>query len=381
MGEIGGFLNAVHESFNASQLLNSLHDPFIPERLPNLKQVLATGMVSTYGRASESMAKEIQDYTKSRWCDVTSSGTVALVAALEAIGVKGKEVITSNLSFYASANAILLAGGIPYFVDIDLDSLGMDVNRLEDLLKKITVLENGVLFDKESGFEIAAILVPHLFGFLSDIASIKTVASKYQLPIIEDAAEALGVTDSKGKSAGSFSEIGVFSFNGNKVLTAGGGGAIIGNSELYFNEVERYLRGGREGVTEEPEVVGTNGRMPAVNAAFLKDQYDCFPEILLKKQKVHDTYRKILADNNYEFRIKSPNVQKSNFWLNLLEFQSPAQLVTFQNKSDGIISTRRLWRPFSEIELYKKYRFFGSERANHASNYFLSIASSPNLVL
>ena len=290
--EVDGFLSAVRDSFNASPLLNSLHDPFIPEKLPNLKQTLSTGMISTYGSASEYMANEIRIYTKSKWCDVTSSGTVALVAALEAIGVKGKEVITSNLSFYASANAILLAGGIPYFVDIEMNSLGMDVNRLEELLKRIAVAEQGVLFDKESGLEIAAILVPHLFGFLSDITSIKTVARRYQLPIIEDAAEALGVADAEGKSAGSLSDIGVFSFNGNKVLTAGGGGAIVGNSELYFKEIERYLRGGREGVREEPESVGTNGRMPAINAAFLRDQFNCFPEILLKKQKVHEIYRK-----------------------------------------------------------------------------------------
>jgi dTDP-4-amino-4,6-dideoxygalactose transaminase len=379
--EVNTFHNAVAGAFNSSPSLRSLHDPFIPDKLPSLEETIRTSMVSTYGNQSALMAENLRLYTKANWCDVTSSGTLAIVTALNTVGVKNKLVITSNLSFYASANAILLAGGIPYFVDIELQSLGLDVNRLSELLKKIAFLENGKLRDRESKLEIAAILVPHLFGFLSEIESIQKVADLYQLPVIEDAAEALGVKSLNGKSAGSLSDIGIFSFNGNKIITAGGGGAICGNSETHFKHVEGYLRGGRTGLSEEPTLVGTNGRMPAINAAFLLDQYVHFDKILNSKRKIHEIYKAVVSESDYSFHLKAPNVPQSNYWLNILEFVSQEELIAFQNISDGKMGTRRLWRPFSEIDLYKKFKTFGVEKAAYASSHLLTIASSPNLVI
>ena len=375
------FHEAADRAFNSSPSLGNLHDPFIPKKLPSMEETLKTSMVSTYGSKSTLMAEKIKFYAKTNWCDVTSSGTIGIVTALEAVGVRNKIVITSNLSFYASANAILLAGGIPYFVDIELDSLGLDANRLSELLKKIAIIENGKLKDRESKLEISAILVPHLFGFLSEMESIQSVADLYQLPVIEDAAEALGVKNSHGNSAGNLSDIGVFSFNGNKIMTAGGGGAICGKSDKYFKFIEGYLRGGRNGMSEEPELVGTNGRMPAINAALLLDQYEHFDKILKSKRKVHEIYRSFISQSDYSFNLKAPNVSESNFWLNVLEFDTSEELNIFQNILNGKIATRRLWRPFSEIELYKNYKSFGCEKAEYASSHLLTIASSPNLVL
>ncbi|MEO0015564.1 MAG: hypothetical protein RL589_45 [Actinomycetota bacterium] len=374
------FLDSISIEFGNSKSLLSLHDPFESTKFSHLSETLLSGMVSTYGQESANLAEELKAYTGSHWCDVTSSGTVGLIAALEALNVRGKEVVTSNLSFYASTNAIILAGGIPFFIDIDLATMGLDPHRLEIYLSKFTHVKNNKLHNKVSGNEIAAILVPHLFGFLSNMPQLVSISKGFDVPIVEDAAEALGVFDASGKHAGTHGDLGVFSFNGNKVITSGGGGAIVGATSKHEETIERYLRGGRAKNMDEPTSVGTNGRMPALNAAFLRDQFDCLGQILEKKKQVHKTYRDTIESESLGFVLKDPNTPHSNYWLNLLEFDSEKNLLEFMEFTNGRLATRRLWRPFSEIPAYKHYGHFGAENASFAYKHFVSIASSPNLV-
>lgn len=374
------FLNSINIKFKDSTSLLSLHDPIRFTKYSRLEETLLSGMVSTYGQESATLADEIKSYTRAGWCEVTSSGTIGLVAALEALNVRSKEVLTSNLSFYASANAIILAGGFPFFIDIDLATMGIDPKQLEIFLSNQVYLKNNKPHNKESGNEIAAILIPHLFGFLCDMPQLVSMAANFNLPIIEDAAEALGVFDAKGKHAGTHGDFGVFSFNGNKIITSGGGGAIVGVTSIHKEKIETYLRGGRTRDIDEPITVGTNGRMPALNAAFLHDQFTCIDRILEQKKHIHEIYRETIENESLEFVLKDPNTPNSNYWLNLLEFDSEEHLIEFIQLANGRLATRRLWRPFSEIPAYQKYGHFGLDNASFAYKHIVSIASSPNLV-
>lgn len=216
--------------------VTELHEPtFENTELYYLKKCLKQGKVSSIGTSEirNKFEKDIAQYTKSKFAIATINGVSALHACLKLLKIeKNQEVLVPSITFVASVHSILYAGAIPHFVEASEDDLGIDPVKLELYLNKITEYKNGNYYNKKTGRIIKALMPVHIFGNACKIDKLVKIAKKFKLVTIEDATEALG-TFYKNKHVGTFGEMGVISFNGNKIITSGGGGMIISkNSKL-----------------------------------------------------------------------------------------------------------------------------------------------------
>ena len=216
-----------------------LHEPlFFGNEIKYLKETITTNLVSSVGPFVKKFEDQIKKFTKSKYAISVVNGTEALHLSLVACGVENNdEVLVPSITFAGSANAIVYSGAIPHFVDSEFETLGIDPLKLEKYLEKITIKKREFYFNKKTKRKIKAIMPVHIFGNICQIDKILKIAKKYNLVIIEDAAEALG-SFYKNKHAGTFGSVGCFSFNGNKILTTGGGGAIITNNKLLAKKLK-----------------------------------------------------------------------------------------------------------------------------------------------
>ena len=248
-----------------------------------LKECLQTNWVSSAGPFVEKFEEEIARYTNSKFAVSTINGTSALHIALKLIGVKeGDEVIVSDLTFVAPANAVKYLGAYPVFIDADKEYGQMDVEKLENFLKKDCILKKDGLYNKHTKRKIKAIIPVHILGGLCEMEAIMDLACKFDLKILEDATEALGAKY-KNKMAGIFGNVGVLSFNGNKIITTGAGGMIITNDKKIA-EKARYLttQAKDDPIEYIHNEIGYNYRMPNLLAAFGVAQLEKINEFIEK---------------------------------------------------------------------------------------------------
>ena len=218
---------------------HALHEPcFDGNELKYLSRCLETTMVSYVGPYVEEFESKLARFVGADYCFSTNTGTAALHLALLALKIRPKdEVILPSFTFVATANAVRYCGASPHFVDIDQRSLGVDPEKLDAYLSDLVRVENGVAVNSKTKKPIRAMIVMHTYGQPADMQKVVEVASKYGLPVIEDAAEALG-SFYLGQHLGTLGHIGIFSFNGNKTITTGGGGAVVTNNEALFMRVK-----------------------------------------------------------------------------------------------------------------------------------------------
>ena len=308
----------------------------------------------------------------------TSNGTSALHIALILSGVNpGDEVITQPLTFVATCNAINYCGAEPIFIDVDQDSLGLSPEALQLFLEKNTFIKGQKCINKNTGKTISACMPMHTFGHPCRIDEIKQICDNFCIPLVEDAAESLG-SFYKSKHTGSFGLLGALSFNGNKIITAGGGGCIITDDEKLAKKARHLTTTAKVPHKWEynHDMVGYNYRMPNLNAALLFAQLENLEMFLKSKRKTALAYKNFFSDKDLIF-IKEPKNANSNYWLNavILKDQIQRDLFLEDTNSKGI-ATRPIWNLMNKSEVFKNTQSDELRNAKWLEKRVVNIPSS-----
>lgn len=334
----------------------SLHAPkFLGNEKKYLNDCIDTTFVSYVGKYVTDFENHIKNISGARNAIAIVNGTCALQMALVAADVKqGEEVITQALTFAATAAAIKHAGAEPVFIDVDRETMGMSPESLKNYLESYAEVRSNVAYSKISGKKIAAVIPMHTFGHPVRIDEIIEIAKKYNVTVIEDAAESIG-SYYKGVHTGVFGKAAIFSFNGNKPVTTGGGGMLISNDDRLAERV-RYLTT----TAKRPhkweffhDEVGYNLRMPNVNAAVGCAQMEYFDQIQSNKRQTAELYKVFFESIGIPF-VNEPKNCRSNFWLNailLKDREERDQFLEFTNNNK--IQTRPIWTLMTKLPPYK----------------------------
>lgn len=346
----GKLIEKLKKQFGPEPL--ALHTPdFSNAEASAVSQVVESTFVSYVGQTVLEFQSQIEELENCISAVALSSGTAALHMLLREIGVRrDDEVILPALSFIATANAVAYLGAAPHFIDVNKESLGLDADALRRRLQEIAVERNGEILNKVSGKRISAIVVVHSLGHLADVQQINLVAKEYGLPVIEDAAGALGSSSTAFGRPGEFSAGAAFSFNGNKIVTTGGGGAVVTNNQALAERVTYVSSTAKQPHPWEfhHSEIGFNYRMPALNAALGVAQLSRFSEILDKKRRLSATYAGLFSEIDEISMVVEPPNTVSNYWLNAFWVKSGTpdlknQLLLDLNQNG--ISARPIWKP------------------------------------
>lgn len=356
----------------------SLHQPhFGGKEKEYLNDCITSTFVSSVGPFVDRFEKEITNFTDTKYAVAVVNGTAGLQVALQLVGVEnGDEVITQALSFIATSNSIHFAGATPIYVDVDYDTMGLSPKSLLSFLNENAELRNNQCFNKLTGKKIAACLPMHTFGFPCRIDEISEICKKWSIPLVEDAAEALG-SEYKQQKIGSFGDLAVFSFNGNKIVTAGGGGVIVTNDENLAKRAKHITTTAKiphpyEFVHDES---GYNFRMPNINAALLCAQLEQLEGFLKNKRELASKYATFFNEKPI-FRVEKDQ-SKVNYWLNCLEFENLSERDSFlvETNKEGIM-TRPIWTLSFLLPMYKDCWRDSQENATKLYERIVNIPSS-----
>ncbi len=321
-------MQSVRRAIGDANELVLLHKPYFPRRASEyVTECISTGWVSSAGAFVARFEEKLSEYTGAKRAVAVVNGTAALQVCLSLSGVgQGDEVLVPSLSFVATANAVHYTGGTPHFVDVCPNRLGMDPERLAHRLSQCAEYRQGVWINRESGNRLSAICPMHCFGHPCDLDGLMEVASKYGLPLVEDAAESLG-SFYKGKHTGRFGKLAAISFNGNKIMTTGGGGAILTDADDVADRAKHLTTTAKVAHKWEfhHDEIGWNYRMPNLNAALGFAQLECLDELLVAKRELALQYQEEFSKlAGVEFQ-GNPEDSQSNNWLNCIML----------NKEDG----------------------------------------------
>ena len=361
-----------------------LHAPmFLGKEKEYLNDCIDSTFVSYVGKYVTKFEEITEKYTGAKYAVAVVNGTAALQVALQIAGVKpGDEVITQALTFVATANAISHCGAEPVFVDVDLDTMGMSPEKLNDWLNKNTKYDTArkTTINQSTNQTISAIVPMHTFGHPCRIDEIIEVANKYNIPVIEDAAESLG-SFYKGRHTGTFGALGVLSYNGNKTITTGGGGMIITDDEKFAEKAKHITTTGKVPHKWEyiHDTIAYNYRMTNVNAALGFAQMEYIDKILMNKRETAKLYRNFFLNTEIEF-IREPVNAVSNYWLNTIKLAKRSERDKFleYTNTQGVM-TRPVWRLMNKLEMYKNCQNDLLENAIRLEDMLVNIPSSIRL--
>ena len=295
-----------------------LHEPeFAGREWEYVKDCIDTGWVSSAGAYVDRFERDLAAYTGAAHAVAVVNGTAALHLALLLVGVKpGDEVIVPTLTFVATANAVSYAGANPHFADVSLPALGLDPDKLDRHLSEILVSKDGKKFNRSTGRPVAAVVVMHTFGHPAELERLGEVCKKYGLPLVEDAAESLGSTW-HGRHCGTFGAVAALSFNGNKVVTTGGGGAVLTSDPAIAKRAKHFSTTAKlpHAWLYEHDEVGFNYRMPNLNAALGCAQLERLDQFVEEKRKLAATYDAAFRGMNDVRFLREPAGSRSNYWL------------------------------------------------------------------
>jgi dTDP-4-amino-4,6-dideoxygalactose transaminase len=341
-----------------------LHEPYLDKSDHLLvESSLKNKQLSTHGNTTEYFSEQIKKICKAKFCIPLNSGTSGLHLSLLANNVMpNDEVIIPSLSFIASANAILYCNAKPIFLDVEEESLGLDPNKLEYFLSNKTQKTHKGLINKKTKKKIKALIVIHAFGNTCKIIDIKKICKKYDIKMIEDAAEAFG-SYYKEKHLGTFGDCGIISFNGNKIITTGAGGVLVTDNIKIAKTV---LSKSKICKINHPykfisNDLGYNYRMPSINASLGLGQLKKIKKILKIKRLIHNEYKNFINENyrNTFSIVTEPKNSKSNFWLNILKLKNPNKkeidkIIRYLISKN--IQVRPLWEPLHTLKYLKKFQ-------------------------
>lgn len=335
----------------------------IPLAVPNLtgnerkylNKCIDTTFVSSVGEFVNRIEEMTAKLCGAKYGVATSSGTTGLHLALTGCGVKRDElVIIPTFTFIATANAVAHCGAVPWLLDISADSWNLDISQLEKELKENTVWEDEIVVHKKTGRRIAAIMPVYTLGNVPDMDKINKIARDFRLPVIADAAASIGA-EYKSKKIGELADLTVISFNGNKTVTAGGGGMIVGNDEKLMKKLKHLSTTARVTAEYDHDMVGFNYRMTNVQAAIGCAQLERAEEFVEKKRAIRKFYNKAFADVERVSLFPIPDEVESGCWfsgivLNQGNLQEVRRIC--QRLRESGIEARSFWKP---VHLQKPY--------------------------
>ena len=345
----------IRKHYNSNEFI-PLHEPiFKGNEKKYLNECIDSTFVSSVGKFVDEFEEKIASYTGTKYAIATSNGTSALHVSLLLANVEQyDEVITQPITFVATCNAIDYCGAKPIFVDVDKDTMGMSPKSLTRFLVENTEVKNQQCVNKITGNVIKACVPMHTFGHPCRIDDINKICQKWCITLVEDSAESLG-SFYKNQHTGSFGNLGVISFNGNKIVTSGGGGCILTNSEHLANKAKHITTTAKEmhKWNYTHDMVGYNYRMPNLNAALLIAQLEQLSKFLSSKRNIAELYEDFFKNKDVKF-IKEPKNCKSNYWFNSIVLKNKYERDLFLNEtnSQGVM-TRPIWTPMNKLPMFK----------------------------
>jgi perosamine synthetase len=349
-------IDKIRELYGESGKIIPLHSPlFIGNEKKYLEECIDSTFVSSVGKFVDIFEDKIAEYTESKRAVACVNGTSALHIALRLVGVEQHdEVITQPLTFIATANAISYCGAKPLFIDVDRETMGLSPDALETFLTNEAVIKSGESYNRSTGNRIKACVPMHTFGHPCRIEEIALICEKYNIELVEDAAESIG-SFYKGKHAGTFGKIGILSFNGNKIITTGGGGMLLFKDEELAKRAKHLTTQAKiaHPWNFEHDEIGYNYRMPNLNAALGVAQMENVDFYLEKKRLLAGSYKDFFRGQKISF-FNEPENCISNYWLNVIIFESEDERNLFLNESNtqGVM-TRPAWQLMNKLPMFE----------------------------
>ncbi len=374
-----GLVNLVRELYGTRDFI-PLHEPrFFGNEKKFLLDTIDSTYVSSVGDYVENFESAMAEYTGAEYAVATVNGTSALHVALLLAGVRdGDEVITQSLTFVATCNAIRYCNADPVFVDVDRQTLGLSAQSLESLLEeKCEVRDDGFCWNRNSGKIVRACLPMHCFGFPVDFDEISNLCERYNIVLVEDAAESLGSLY-RNRHTGTLAEISALSFNGNKVITTGGGGMLLIKNEALARRAKHITTTARvrhEWAFEHDEL-GFNYRLPNLNAALGVAQLESLSRIVQGKRELAARYLEWGEKNGFGF-FREPAGTLANYWLNTLitdDMQQRDELLEYTNKNN--VMTRPAWMPMHRLPMYQSCQKINLNNTEWLQERIVNVPSS-----
>jgi perosamine synthetase len=352
------FVNKVREIYKQPEGFVALHEPrFIGNEKKYVADAIDSTFVSSVGEYVNKVEQMLVQITGAKHAVALVNGTNALHLALVLANVKeGDEVLMQSLTFVATANAISYINAIPHFVDVDEETMGLSPEKLRKHLQEIAEVTQDGCYNKITGNKIAACVPMHTFGMPVHIEALAKLCKEYKIPLVEDAAESIG-SYYNNKHTGTFGLLGVFSFNGNKTITSGGGGALItNNTQLALRAKHLSTQAKKPHRWEfDHDEVAYNYRMPNLNAALLCAQLEQLDSFANNKRNIAAQYLDFFKNTNIKF-IAEYDKAKSNYWLNAILLNNEQEKLEFLDytNNNGIM-TRPIWKLINEITHFNEF--------------------------
>lgn len=363
----------------------ALHEPrFAGNEWEYLKTCLDSSYVSSVGAFVDRFESDLALYTGAKYAVAVVNGTAALHVALRLAGVlPGDEVLVPTLSFVATANAVVYCGATPHFVDCEERTLGLAPQALREYLQRVTDIRNGQCVSRATDRVIRALVPMHTFGHPVDIEGLSAIAHDFHLTLVEDAAEALGSTF-HDRHTGTFGLMGVLSFNGNKIITTGGGGAILTNDQELARRAKHITTTAKvpHPWTYQHDEIGYNYRLPNLNAALGCAQLEQVSELLASKRRIFDRYQTAFRHLPSMRLVSEPDGCRSNYWLQTLlldESVASQRDVILAATNDSELMTRPLWTLMHRLPHYRNCPKMDVPVAESLERRLINLPSSAQL--
>jgi perosamine synthetase len=368
----------IQETYRTKDFI-PLHEPkFAGNEKKYLNECIDSTFVSSVGKFVDEFEDQIASYIGAKYAIATSNGTSALHMSLLLAGVEeGDEVITQPLTFVATCNAISYCGAEPIFVDVDRDTMGLSPVALQKFLDSNTTISNNKCLNNSTGKVIKACVPMHTFGNPCRVDEIKAICDEYNICLIEDAAESLGSLY-KGKHTGTYGEMGVMSFNGNKIITAGGGGCIVTDNEALAKQAKHLTTTAKvpHKWAFNHDQVGYNYRMPNLNAALLVAQLEQLDSFLNSKRRLAIQYKEFFENKDIDFVTETEGAE-SNYWLNTLILDNLEQRdLLLEVANTAGVMTRPIWMLMSKLPMFKDCQKGDLNNAEWLEDRIVNIPSS-----
>jgi perosamine synthetase len=369
----------IRSQFKEPTAFIPLHDPrFIGNEKKYLNECIDTNFVSSVGEFVTRFERMCAEYTGAKYAVAAVNGTAALHIALQLSGVqRNDEVLTQALTFIATANAISYTGAHPVFLDVDRDTMGLSPVAVAAWLGTHAELRNGQPFNTSTGRRIAACVPMHTFGHPVHLDELLAVLNQWNIPLVEDAAESIG-SYYKGRHTGTFGKFGVLSFNGNKVITTGGGGMLLTNDEALAKMAKHLTTQAKIPHAWEfnHDHIGYNYRLTNINAALGCAQIESLPKILELKRQLAEQYAAYFSTTNWQLFVEPANCI-SNYWLNVLITADRAErdiLLEHTNKQG--VMTRPVWELMNRLPMFAHCQTDALENSIWLADRVVNIPSS-----
>jgi perosamine synthetase len=378
-------LAAVHRVLGRPAAPLALHEPELAGReWDYVRDCLDTGWVSSVGAYVDRFERDLAQFTGTSHAIATSNGTAALHMCLLLAGVKaGDEVLVPTLTFVATANAVAYLGARPHFVDCEVVSLGVDAARLEQHLREIAHVAGGACINRRTGATIRALVVMHVFGHPCDLDALDALARRWGLILIEDAAESLG-SSYHGRHTGNVGLLAALSFNGNKVVTTGGGGAVLTNDATLARRAKHLTTTARTAHRWSflHDEVGYNYRLPNINAALGCAQLEQLPGMLRRKRALAAKYEHAFGGVAGVRFLAEPPGTESNYWLNAIVLDEGAEHSRddlLQALNDAGYGSRPVWTLMHRLPMFASCPRMDLTVAERMESSVINLPSSAKL--